>query len=206
MIDNGNIYNLFDDKFWSYHLGSGTVGTNALMSKQTIGIEISNYGPLRLQDNNLIDAYGNAYCTLDDKEYYKQCTYRGYNYYATMTEKQELAVAKLLKYLCKEHDIPEIFKKDADTLFKDAASAKSFKGIYLHTSVRKDKFDWPYEMITVIVEKMKEKPVQKIEPLKICKDPAKEPKIINKIKVEPQPVVEKTTFEKIIEFIRGLFK
>jgi N-acetyl-anhydromuramyl-L-alanine amidase AmpD len=39
----GNIYNLFDDKYWSYHLGSNCVGTNGTMSKQTIGIEISNY-------------------------------------------------------------------------------------------------------------------------------------------------------------------
>lgn len=176
------------------------------MSKQTIGIEISNYGPLRVKDNCLIDAYGNVYCTLDDKEYYKQCTYRGYNYYATMTEKQELAVAKLLKYLCKEHDIPEIFKKNADTLFTDAASAKSFKGIYLHTSVRKDKFDWPYEMITGIVDKMNEKPVPKVEPHKVCEDPAKEPKIVNKIKQEHIKPIKKSTFEKIIEFIRGLFK
>lgn len=45
----GNIYNLFDDKYWSYHLGSNCIGTNSTMSKQTIGIEISNYGPLKLQ-------------------------------------------------------------------------------------------------------------------------------------------------------------
>ena len=44
----GNIYNLFDDKYWSYHLGSNCIGTNGLMSKRTIGIEISNYRPIEI--------------------------------------------------------------------------------------------------------------------------------------------------------------
>ena len=150
----GNIYNLFDDKYWSYHLGANTIGTNATMSKQTIGIEISNYGPLKLsKDGNLLDAYGNFYCTLEEKEYYKECKYRGYDYYATMTEKQEIAVAKLLSYLCETHNIPKVFKENPDETFKNSNDAKSFNGIYLHTSVRKDKFDWPEYMIEGIKNK-----------------------------------------------------
>lgn len=157
----GNIYNLFDDKYWSYHLGANTIGSNATMSKQTIGIEISNYGPLKLTaDGALLDSYGNLYCTLEDKDYYKECDYRGYNYYATMTEKQEMAVAKLLNYLCEENNIPKEFKENPDVVFKDATSAKAFTGIYLHTSVRKDKYDWPEPMINGIKTKFKGKKLE----------------------------------------------
>lgn len=181
----GNIYNLFDDTYWSYHLGAGTIGTNGTMSKQTIGIEISNYGPLKLTaDGCLNDAYGNLYCTLDDKEYYKECSFRGYDYYATMTDKQELAVAKLLNYLCEQNNIPKTFKNNPDELFKDANEAKSFTGIYLHTSVRKDKFDWPSKLIEGIKNKFIKPKVEntKKEEPKVCKDPAFEKPTINEDK------------------------
>ena len=172
----GNIYNLFPDNYWSYHLGSGTIGTNAVMSKQTIGIEISNYGPLKMAaSGDLMDAYGNLYCTSAEKEYYKVCNYRGYSCYATMTPIQEKAVAKLIKYLCKQNNILPIFKENPDQLFKDAAEAKNFSGIYYHTSVRKDKFDWPDKLMEGVKEQMKEPKVEakevKEEP-KVCKDPA----------------------------------
>ena len=61
---SGRIYELFPDNYWSYHLGSGTIGGNAAMSKQTIGIEISNYGPLDASGTKLLDAYKNTYCSL----------------------------------------------------------------------------------------------------------------------------------------------
>lgn len=224
----GNIYNLFNDEFWSYHLGSGTVGTNAIMSKQTIGIEISNYGPLKLTaDGILNDAYGNEYCSLDDKEFYKECTYRGYDYYATMTDKQETAVALLLNYLCEQHNIPKSFKDNPDVLFKDANAAKSFKGIYLHTSVRKDKFDWPEPMITGVISKFehKEESTNK-QTVSIIVEAKEQPNTVVEEKIEiPQdskieiaePTVienknetitvkkELSVFEQIINFLISLF-
>ncbi|MBR4917208.1 MAG: N-acetylmuramoyl-L-alanine amidase [Fibrobacter sp.] len=140
----GRIYELFPDTMWSYHLGSGTVGGNGAMSKQTIGIEISNYGPLKSSgDNLLIDIYKNEYCKKSETEYYYAQNFRGYEYFASMTDVQVNAVAALVKYLGRKHDIPMNFKPD-DALFASDAEAKAFKGIFYHTNVRKDKFDWPF--------------------------------------------------------------
>ena len=60
-----------------------------------------------------------------------------------MTDVQVAAVAALVKYLGRKHDIPMNFKPD-DALFASDAEAKAFKGIFYHTNVRKDKFDWPF--------------------------------------------------------------
>ena len=139
----GRIYEMFPDTMWSYHLGSGTVGGNGAMSKQAIGIEISNYGPLKLSGDSLVDAYKNEYCKKSETDYYYEQNFRGYEYYASMTDVQVAAVAALVKYLGRKHDIPMNFKPD-DALFASDAEAKAFKGIFYHTNVRKDKFDWPF--------------------------------------------------------------
>lgn len=140
----GHIYSLFDDSFWSYHLGATAVGGNSVMSKQSIGIEISNYGPLRCKDGKFIDAYGSTYTA--DKNYVDEIKYRGYEYYAKMSEEQKTAVARLLIYLSEKHNIPLTFKENTGTVFSTPAEAVAFRGIFCHTDVRSDKFDLPPEM------------------------------------------------------------
>lgn len=139
----GRIYEMFPDTEWSYHLGSGAVGGNGAMSKQSIGIEISNYGPLKLSGEILQDAYKNEYCKVSETEYYYKQSYRGYEYFASMTDVQVDAVVALVKYLGRKHDIPMNFKPD-DAPFASNAEALAFKGVFYHTNVRKDKFDWPF--------------------------------------------------------------
>ena len=140
---SGRIYEMFPDTEWSYHLGSGAVGGNGNMSKQSIGIEISNYGPLKLSGENLVDAYGNNYCTVAETQFYDKLNYRGYDYFASMTDAQISATAALIKYLGKKHDIPMNFMP-SDAPFANNAEAQAFKGVFYHTNVRKDKFDWPF--------------------------------------------------------------
>ncbi|MBR4399070.1 MAG: N-acetylmuramoyl-L-alanine amidase [Fibrobacter sp.] len=139
----GRIYEMFPDTEWSYHLGSGAVGGNGAMSKQSIGIEISNYGPLKLSGENLIDAYKNEFCKVSETGFYDKLNYRGYDYFASMTEVQISATAALIKYLGKKHDIPMNFMP-SDAPFANNAEALAFKGVFYHTNVRKDKFDWPF--------------------------------------------------------------
>lgn len=142
---SGRIYELFDDSYWSYHLGANAVGGNTIMSKQTIGVEISNYGYLKLSGENLIDAYGNVYCGIEESDYYEKMAYRGKDYFATMADKQIDAVATLLKHLSQKHGIPLEFKND-DELFTSDKEAANFRGVFMHSNVRKDKFDWPLGM------------------------------------------------------------
>jgi len=139
----GRIYEMFPDTEWSYHLGSGAVGGNGAMSKQSIGIEISNYGPLKLSGESLLDAYKNEYCKVSETQFYDKLNYRGYDYFASMTDVQISATAALIKYLGRKHDIPMNFMP-SDAPFASNAEALAFKGVFYHTNVRKDKFDWPF--------------------------------------------------------------
>ena len=140
---SGRIYELFPDTYWSCHLGKDAVGGNEVMSKQSIGIEISNYGPLTQSGENLMDSYKKAYCKMSETEYYYKHSYKHHEYYASMTDIQTEAVAALVKYLSRKHNIPMNFKGN-DEPFASDKEAVSFNGVFYHTNVRKDKFDWPF--------------------------------------------------------------
>jgi N-acetylmuramoyl-L-alanine amidase len=150
---NGNIYNLFASKFWSYHLGPGTVGGNTAMSKECIGIEISNIGPLLLSGTNLVTTYAkdDVYCSVDYTQYYTKLKtkYRDYQYYATYTEAQYNTVIQLIKFLCAKYDIPKNTLAEAVRYnIMTTVDFTNFKGILSHVNCRADKtdigpaFDW----------------------------------------------------------------
>ncbi|MDI9863330.1 N-acetylmuramoyl-L-alanine amidase [Flectobacillus sp. DC10W] len=148
---NGTIYNLFPSKYWSYHLGPGASGGNTQMSKESIGIEISNIGPLVLNGNNLTSVYSNSdiYCSLNEKQFYvaQNPSVKKYGYYASFTNAQYISVIKLVKFLIAKYNIPEVVVNDPAGLMNDNDFA-TFSGIVTHTNCRKDKtdigpaFDW----------------------------------------------------------------
>lgn len=140
----GRIYQLFDDKYWSYHLGASTIGGNSAMSKKCIGIEISNYGPLTFDGTSYKNIYGETFTT--DSSKVVSTSYRGYEYYERMPDRQMDAVCYLVKYLSEKHGIDDIFKFNMGTVFNTDSEALNFCGVYCHTDVRKDKFDWPTEI------------------------------------------------------------
>jgi len=150
---NGVIYNLFASKYWSYHLGPGAVGGNTAMSKECIGIEISNIGPLKKIGNNLVTTYSDQdiYCSLDETQYFTKLNpkYRGYEYYATYTSAQYEAISKLIKFLCAKYNIPKNFLNEPERYeIMTEPVFKSFNGIVSHVNCRIDKvdigpaFDW----------------------------------------------------------------
>jgi N-acetylmuramoyl-L-alanine amidase len=150
---NGIVYNLFASKYWSYHLGPSAMGGNTAMSKECIGIEISNIGPLKKIGNNLVTTYSDSdiYCTLNQTQYYTKLVnkYRGFEYYAKFTDAQYLSTIKLIKFLCAKYNLPKTFVTEAkrfNTL--TAEEFTNFKGIVSHVNCRTDKvdigpaFDW----------------------------------------------------------------
>lgn len=150
---NGNIYNLFASKYWSYHLGPGAIGGNSAMSKECIGIEISNIGPLKLVGSNLVTTYSDSdvYCTLAETQYYTKlpAKYRGYEYFATFTTAQYEAISKLIKFLCAKYNIPKKFVNEPERYeIMTEQGFVGFTGIVTHVNCRKDKvdigpaFDW----------------------------------------------------------------
>jgi N-acetylmuramoyl-L-alanine amidase len=150
---NGNIYNLFASKYWSYHLGPSAIGGNTAMSKESIGIEISNIGPLKKIGDNLVTTYGDndVYCTLNETQYYTKLVnkYREFEYYAKFTDAQYLSTIKLIKFLCAKYNLPKTFVAEAKRFnILTSAEFTAFKGIVSHVNCRTDKvdigpaFDW----------------------------------------------------------------
>lgn len=139
---NGTIYNLWTSKYWSYHLGPGTAGGNTVMSQTSIGIELSNIGPLKKLGSNLVTTYSDAdvYCSLEETALYTELPtpYRGYRYFATFTEAQYRSTIALLRFLTKKYGIPRRFIAEADryNVFKTPAAALASTGILTHVNVR----------------------------------------------------------------------
>lgn len=134
---NGTIYNLFSSYYWSYHLGEGAVGGNAERSQATIGIEVSNIGPLKKIGDNLVSTYrdDDVYCGLDQTGYYCANSFRGYDYFATFTENQYSSLIILLRYLTARYNIPREFL-EAPQRCETIPEVADFKGIVSHVNYR----------------------------------------------------------------------
>ncbi|MFQ5628641.1 MAG: N-acetylmuramoyl-L-alanine amidase [bacterium] len=137
---DGVIYNLWGSGYWSYHLGRGTVGGNQLMSKRSIGIEISNIGPLARRGDKLMTIYDSVYCDVDERQYYESESYRGYEYYAKFTGAQYKSVIDLLRYLTAKFNIPRQFLP-GNKRYEVTPDVTRFHGVTSHVNFRKDKFD-----------------------------------------------------------------
>jgi hypothetical protein len=154
---HGHIYELFDPKYWAYHLGMGAVGGNKLNSSRSIGIELSNYGPLTLRGNNLETAYSqvsykdngvlkktpiDVYCTTDQTNAYNKLNspFRGNSYFASITDEQYGALKELVDYLCNEFSIPKQYLPDDSryNAFTSTTEASTFSGITSHVNYRID--------------------------------------------------------------------
>jgi N-acetyl-anhydromuramyl-L-alanine amidase AmpD len=143
---NGVIYNLFASKYWSYHLGPGAMGGNTAMSRECIGIEISNIGPLKKIGDNLVTTYSDTdiYCSLAETQFYTKLNtrYRGFEYFATYTPAQYEAIRQLLKFLCAKYTLPKNFVNEParyEVMTEDGF--RNFTGIVSHVNCRKDKVD-----------------------------------------------------------------
>lgn len=156
---DGTIYQLFPSYYWSFHLGSGALGGNGKGSKSSIGIELSNFGPLLLSPDktSLETVYsrnnGNpvdTYCKLSDTDQYIKLAepYRGYQYFAAHTDEQYESLIILLRFLTATYNIPRKFIDEA-TRFDATEANAAFKGISTHVNFRPSgktdigpAFDW----------------------------------------------------------------
>lgn len=138
----GTVYRLFDPSHWSFHLGPKAEGGNKTQSRTSIGIEISNLGPLKLKGNELYTYFDKVYSTLDHKDHYTVLDkpYRGFTHYASYTPQQINAVIVLLRYLTSTCHIPRAFLPEAKR-YETTSEVTSFNGIVSHVNFRTDKFD-----------------------------------------------------------------
>jgi len=141
---SGSIYNLFPDRAWSYHLGATELG-NKYWSQRSVAIELSNIGGLtesKPDASVLIDAYGKPYCLKSDTQYYQECSYKGYKYFASYTEEQYRALDSLILNLCRKFKLP-LTKLPKEQRYSLLSKVPSGTTILSHANFRKDKFDLP---------------------------------------------------------------
>jgi hypothetical protein len=141
---DGKIYRAFDEDYWASHLGLKTAN-NTQLNKQSVGIEICNYGPLTKSKDGKFLTYVNSLvpesqvCDLGYK-------FRGFQYYHKYTDKQIESLKNLMLFLSQKYNIdlrcglferldrPDAFEVNQNALNGDY-------GVWSHSSVRKDKSD-----------------------------------------------------------------
>lgn len=142
---NGTVYEIFDPKYWAYHLGiTGPAAQNWKHDKRSVAIEIVNIGPLKLKDDTLYcwpKNYGQKFCNVSETGKYVKKSFRGFDYYAAYTPEQMAVLPELVTKIGADFDIPTtlppVEKREVfDTKFFD-----NWKGITSHQNWRPDKFD-----------------------------------------------------------------
>jgi len=144
---DGDIVQAFGSAKWGWHLGlaakhlkagGATAWSNKELNRQSIGIEICNWGYLTKTSKGFKNYAGGI---VPDAEVVElEVPYKGYKYYQKYTPAQLDNTAELLRYLCAKWNIPSAFK--GSRIFDICPDAlQGAPGIWTHTSVRPDKFD-----------------------------------------------------------------
>lgn len=140
------IVKLFDEKYWSYHLGiKGLECKNWINDKRSIGIEIVNIGPAWFKEGVWKDYV--------KKVWPENQVVKGRNRDADgnvkFPEEQVEAICDLINYLCKKWNIPKQVPKNKISC--QLPQIGQFKGIVTHQMFREDKYDmgvaWPWEKV-----------------------------------------------------------
>lgn len=158
---DGVIYCAFEDKYWAHHLGT-KLPNNSQLNKQSIGIEICNYGPLTKTADGKFINYVNKEVPAD-MVVELPIAFKGFKYYHKYTDKQIQAVKELLIDISLRHKI-DLKKGMQEILLKypstpqmswdiSSAATSGKPGLFTHVNVRKDKFDcFPQEsLISMII-------------------------------------------------------
>ena len=149
------------EKSWGFHLYVSSPGNkinrkfkidSKKYDKQSIGIELCNYGYVTKFEDKFLNCYGKV---INPKDVVKlDKPYQGYEYWEKYTDAQLNSLQHLLNFLLEQYPkIKSSLQKDHRNIFNINQNALNFvPGIYSHTSVRTDKFDcYPYpNLITML--------------------------------------------------------
>lgn len=129
---DGRIHEVFDPRFWAYHLGVRGIPS---LDRRSIGIELASEGPLEKTPTGF-RAFGRAFT---GNAYDHGSTWRRTaQYFAAYTPAQTEAVAQLVDHLCALFGVPRQMPSNP-TDFN--AGLYDFKGVIGHHHVRADKTD-----------------------------------------------------------------
>lgn len=144
----GQIYQLFDLKYWAWHLGLSNKDFTSMgctyrnLDKTSVGIELDCWGHLKKSADGLFyptGMEGKARPVTDVHEYCSSNKWRGHTLYEKYTAAQISALKDLLHELCSQLSIPK--KYNLDMWGASVNALKGTPGIWTHASYRKDKSD-----------------------------------------------------------------
>ena len=151
---DGTVYECFDPRGWAYHLGvEARFNPGHALHKRSIGIEIVNPGPLKLNPddprilcwwpNGALDKrpYTRQYCLAIEEQKFVVENWRGFQYWAAYAGDQLSALRELVPALCAEHGIPAQIPAQSEWRTYDPARACAYRGVIGHQMVRRDKTD-----------------------------------------------------------------
>jgi N-acetylmuramoyl-L-alanine amidase len=139
---DGTAYQLFHPDYSAYHLGIGEGYRNSEASFSSIGIEISNIGPLKKNGDRLVDIYGKDYCSTSTTEAYAAVSYRGYEYFASYTTEQYSTLKRLVADLSGKYSIPNTLLPESvrfETVPGKVLAGAA--GVVSHVNFRREKLD-----------------------------------------------------------------
>ena len=139
-----HIVKLYDDKYWSYHLGIKT-DTEHLNDQRSIGIEIVNIGPVWNRDGKWFDYVGKQW---PESEIIVGAN-RGADGGVGFPAEQVETVCRLVNELCDRYGIAR--RVPIDKTSCQLPQINKFSGLATHQMFRKDKYDlgpaWPWEKL-----------------------------------------------------------
>jgi len=133
---SGEVVKAFEPEYWAYHLGLKSI-SNSQLNKNSIGIEICNWGQLVKKSDGKFYNYVNG--VVPESEVVQIPKFRGFEYYHKYNDAQIESLRKLLLELSAKFAIPLDYNSDMWDISQNALAGK--KGIYTHVSYRSDKND-----------------------------------------------------------------
>jgi len=133
---SGEVVKAFEPEHWAYHLGLKSI-QNSQLNKNSIGIEICNWGQLVKKSDGKFYNYVNG--IVPESEVVQIAKFRGFEYYHKYNDAQIESLRKLILELAAKFAIPLDYNSDMWDISQNALSGK--KGIYTHVSYRTDKND-----------------------------------------------------------------
>lgn len=100
---DGVIVEAFDLKYWAHHLGTKSTN-NSQLNKQSVGIEICNYGPLTKSQDGQFFTYVNSKVQEEDVIDLGK-NWRGFRYYHNYTDKQIESVKHIIETVSDKYKI-----------------------------------------------------------------------------------------------------
>lgn len=144
---DGEVYQCYDAKYYAFHLG---VKGHPNLEKQSIGIEVCNYGWLRPANGKFFN-YVNKPVPAD------QVTdlgheWRGYRYWHSYTPAQIQSLKQLLQMLSVQFKIPIRKAWNVLSFGYNSSAVAGAGGLWTHANYRKDKTDmYPHPALVAML-------------------------------------------------------